>query len=90
MSTKLSPCPNFIGGEWLQPSGPTTPVYNPSTGDVIDTATRRFVAKLQDEQGNPAMSEKLLEIDSVNGKIVRVGNQFGVGRVPHPKRTAGR
>ncbi len=29
------PCPNFIGGEWRTPDGATTPVYNPSTGDVI-------------------------------------------------------
>ena len=31
----LSLCPNFIGGEWLQPKIAGTPVYNPSTGDVI-------------------------------------------------------
>jgi len=29
------PCPDFIGGEWFTPDGATTPVYNPSTGDVI-------------------------------------------------------
>ncbi|HEY0548866.1 MAG TPA: CoA-acylating methylmalonate-semialdehyde dehydrogenase [Verrucomicrobiae bacterium] len=29
-------CPNFIGGEWRTPSGvATSPVYNPSTGEVI-------------------------------------------------------
>ncbi len=29
-------CPNFIGGEWRVPPGvATTPIYNPSTGDVI-------------------------------------------------------
>ena len=33
--TKLQPCPNYIGGEWNQPKGAFTPVYNPSTGDVI-------------------------------------------------------
>lgn len=31
----LQPCPFFIGGEWLQPSLPGTPVFNPSTGEVI-------------------------------------------------------
>ncbi|MSU70218.1 MAG: CoA-acylating methylmalonate-semialdehyde dehydrogenase [Opitutaceae bacterium] len=31
----LTPCPLYIGGEWLQPKIPGTPVYNPSTGDVI-------------------------------------------------------
>ena len=31
-----SVCPNFIGGEWKVPSNVTsTPVYNPSIGDVI-------------------------------------------------------
>ena len=31
----LLPCPNFIGGEWVTPAGDTTPVFNPSTGDVL-------------------------------------------------------
>jgi len=31
----LLPCPFFIGGEWLRPSLGGTPVFNPSTGDVI-------------------------------------------------------
>ncbi len=31
-----SACPNFIGGEWKTPTGvATSPVYNPSTGEVI-------------------------------------------------------
>ena len=34
MSTPV--CPVFIGGEWRRPAGlPTTPIYNPSTGEVI-------------------------------------------------------
>ena len=34
MSTPL--VPNFIAGEWIRPAGlATTPVFNPSTGDVI-------------------------------------------------------
>ena len=32
----MTPCPAYIGGEWLSGKGlPTSPVYNPSTGDVI-------------------------------------------------------
>ena len=31
----IEPCPLFVGGEWLQPKLATTPVHNPSTGDVI-------------------------------------------------------
>jgi malonate-semialdehyde dehydrogenase (acetylating)/methylmalonate-semialdehyde dehydrogenase len=32
---QLHPCPLFIGGEWIRPKLVGTPVYNPSTGDVI-------------------------------------------------------
>jgi malonate-semialdehyde dehydrogenase (acetylating)/methylmalonate-semialdehyde dehydrogenase len=36
MTTSLLPCPLFINGEWRTPSGlAASPVYNPSTGDVI-------------------------------------------------------
>src|SRR4051812_29100 len=35
MSQTLTPCPNYIAGEWKQPAGNSTPVFNPSTGDVI-------------------------------------------------------
>src|SRR5438128_3179773 len=35
MTTPLQPCPNFIGGAWHSSAGPTTPVWNPSTGEVI-------------------------------------------------------
>ena len=32
----MTPCPAFIGGEWLdQKSLASTPVYNPSTGEII-------------------------------------------------------
>jgi malonate-semialdehyde dehydrogenase (acetylating)/methylmalonate-semialdehyde dehydrogenase len=31
----IESCPFFIGGEWVQPKLAGTPVYNPSTGDVI-------------------------------------------------------
>ncbi|MBI3850619.1 MAG: CoA-acylating methylmalonate-semialdehyde dehydrogenase [Verrucomicrobia bacterium] len=35
MATTLEPCPNFIGGEWLQPKVAGTPVFNPSIGETI-------------------------------------------------------
>ncbi len=35
MSIKLEVCPDFIGGEWRESKLATTPVHNPSTGDVI-------------------------------------------------------
>jgi DNA-binding beta-propeller fold protein YncE len=59
----------------------------PSTGEVIDTRTRKIVAHLVDEQGRPVQSEKLLEIDFAGGVPVRAGDQFGVGRVSAPATT---
>jgi delta 1-pyrroline-5-carboxylate dehydrogenase len=35
MAQKLEPCPNFIGGEWLESKTARTPVFNPSIGEVI-------------------------------------------------------
>src|SRR5262245_30839974 len=52
----------------------------PSTGDVIDTRTRKIVAALKDETGIDVQSEKVVEIHVSGGKAVRVGDQFGVGR----------
>ena len=52
----------------------------PSTGDVIDTATKRIVATLEDETGRQVQSEKLLEVDFADGKPVRAGDQFGIGQ----------
>ncbi len=34
-AASLTPCPLLIDGEWLTPDLPGTPVYNPSTGEVI-------------------------------------------------------
>jgi len=52
----------------------------PSTGDVIDTRTKRIVATLEDETGRHVQSEKLLEIVFAGGKPVRSGDQFGIGQ----------
>jgi DNA-binding beta-propeller fold protein YncE len=52
----------------------------PSTGDVIDAKTRKIIAKLKDDKGELAMSEKLLEIDFREQEVIAMGNQFGVGR----------
>jgi len=53
----------------------------PSTGDVVDVKTKRIVATLQDENGDNAESEKMLEIDFAGGKPVAAGDQFGKGKV---------
>ncbi len=52
----------------------------PSTGDVVDTKTRKVIATLTDEQGREVQSEKLLEIDFKGRRPVRTGDQFGIGR----------
>ena len=50
-----------------------------STGEIIETATKKIIAALEDEAGRQVQSEKMLDITIANGKVVRAGNQFGVG-----------
>jgi sugar lactone lactonase YvrE len=50
-----------------------------STGEIIDVATRKVIATLRDETGRDVQSEKLLDVVIADGKVVRAGNQFGVG-----------
>ncbi len=50
-----------------------------STGEIIDAESKKIVATLTDETGRQVQSEKLLDVAIANGKVVRVGNQFGVG-----------
>jgi DNA-binding beta-propeller fold protein YncE len=52
-----------------------------STGEIIDTQTKKIVATLKDEKSRPVQSEKLLEIVLRGGKVMRAGNQFGTGAV---------
>jgi DNA-binding beta-propeller fold protein YncE len=52
----------------------------PSTGDVIDAATKRIISTLQDESGHPVQSEKLLQIDFADNKPIRAGDQFAIGQ----------
>jgi len=53
----------------------------PSSGEVIEVATRKTLTTLTDETGRAVGSEKMLEIDFQDGVPVRAGDQFGVGRV---------
>jgi len=57
---------------------------------VIDAATRKVVATLSDEQSRPVQSEKMLEIVFQDGRPVRNGDQFGLGRVVEPASGAER
>jgi DNA-binding beta-propeller fold protein YncE len=53
----------------------------PSSGEVIDVKTRKILTKLQDEFYDHVESEKMVEIDFKDGKAVKAGDQFAVGRV---------
>jgi DNA-binding beta-propeller fold protein YncE len=50
------------------------------TPDVIDVKTKQIVATLKDEEGKPVCGSKFFEAHFRDGKLVRVGNQFGLGR----------
>ena len=53
----------------------------PSSGDVIDAATKEIVAGLTDEFGNAVRSEKMIEVLFEDGQPVRTVDQFGIGLV---------
>lgn len=52
----------------------------PSTGEVIDIKTRKVVTALNDENGNPVQSEKMVEVHLKGNKVWKAGDQFGIGR----------
>ena len=52
----------------------------PSTGDIIDTASKKVVAGLKDEAGRDLQSEKMVEIVFRRDRPIRAGDQFGLGR----------
>jgi hypothetical protein len=52
----------------------------PSSGEVIDVKTRKVLSTLKDEFNNSVGSEKMLEVDFENGKAIKAGDQFGIGR----------
>src|SRR5262249_22927177 len=56
----------------------------PSTGDVIDVKSRKVVTSLTDETGTAVQSEKMVEVQKEGGRVTRVGDQFGLGRVIAP------
>ena len=50
------------------------------TPDVFDAETKELVATLRDENGNPVSGSKFIEVHFRDGKVVAVGNEFGLGR----------
>ena len=63
---------------WITMSIDGKYVY-PSSGEVLETKTRKIITTLQDEFHNNVASEKMVEIDLAGNKAVRAGNQFGLG-----------
>jgi DNA-binding beta-propeller fold protein YncE len=53
----------------------------PSSGDIIDATTKQVVGVLRDELGREVESEKLMEIQFLDGKPVHAGDQIAVGQV---------
>jgi len=49
------------------------------TGDVIDPATKKIVATLKDENGDPIRSAKFIEIHLRDGKPIHIGNPTAIG-----------
>jgi DNA-binding beta-propeller fold protein YncE len=52
----------------------------PSSGEVIDVKTREILFILKDEYYNSVASEKMVEVQLSGNKVVRAGDQFGIGR----------
>jgi DNA-binding beta-propeller fold protein YncE len=52
----------------------------PSTGDVIDTKTKKIVAALTDEEKRVVQSEKVVEVVFAGKTLRQTGDQFGIGR----------
>ena len=50
------------------------------TPDVFDARTKELVATLRDETGKPVSGSKYIEVHFRDGKVVEVGNEFGLGR----------
>lgn len=51
----------------------------PSSGDVIDRASKKVVATLEDERGLFVHSERMLEIQFAGRDPIKVGNQLAAG-----------
>ena len=50
------------------------------TPDVFDVKTKKLVATLRDETGQPVSGSKFIEVHMQDGKVVRMGHEFGLGR----------
>lgn len=48
--------------------------------EVFDARTKKIVATLKDESGKPVSGSKYIEVHFRDGKVVQMGNEFGLGR----------
>lgn len=48
--------------------------------EVFDAKTKKLVATLKDEKGTPVSGSKYFEVHFRDGKVVAMGNEFGLGR----------
>jgi hypothetical protein len=52
------------------------------TPDIFDAKTKKLIGTFKDEHGKPVSSSKYIEVHFRDGKVVEVGNEFGLGRKP--------
>ena len=50
------------------------------TPDVFDVKTKKLLTTFKDESGKPVCSSKFIEVHLRDGKVVEMGNEFGLGR----------
>ena len=48
--------------------------------DVFDARTKRRITLLRDGENKPVSSSKFIEVHFRDGKVVKMGNEFGLGR----------
>jgi DNA-binding beta-propeller fold protein YncE len=84
-ATKMPPQPKghvelSIGGHgWITFSLDGKYAYS-HTPDIFDAKTKKLVGTFKDEHGTPVASSKFIEVHFRNGKVVQMGNEFGLGR----------
>ena len=54
------------------------------TPDIIDAKTKKVIGTFKDENGKPFASSKFIEVHLRDGKVVNMGNEFGLGRAQTP------
>jgi hypothetical protein len=48
--------------------------------EIYDARTKQIVGTFRDENGNPVSGSKYIEVHFRDGRVVEVGNEFGLGR----------